>query len=326
MYSIVLATMLTTGAVAPDWGRGCHGCCGGCYGCCGGCYGCCGGCYGCCGGCYGCCGGCYGCCGGCYGCCGGCYGCGGGWGCWGVGGYGSCYGCWGTCYGCHGCYGCYGCYGTCYGGVAVAAAPAMVAPAAVVPSTVVPAVPTLPAEPKKDDKSAALGNAAAVVLKAPVDVQLSVEGQAIPRTTSEETFRTPDLEPGASYTYTFKAQVLRNGKRTAYTKQVKVRAGQTSLADFTKLANDGRDVARVTVKLPADARLYVDGVLCPLTSATRSFNTPELDAGQRYYYTLKAQVVRDGETLSSTPQRVLVEAGKQVTVEFKDLPVQTASR
>lgn len=83
MYSMVLATMLTTGAATPTWGggwyscHGCHGChgCYGCYGCCGGCYGCCGGCYGC----YGCCGGCY----GCYGCCGGCYGCYGCYGCWG---------------------------------------------------------------------------------------------------------------------------------------------------------------------------------------------------------------------------------------------------
>lgn len=337
MYSIVLATMLTTGVAAPEWR---HGCCGGCWGCCGGCYGCCGGCWGCCGGCWGgCCGGCYGCygcCGGCwggcyggcYGCCGGC--CGGGWGCWGVGGYGSCYGCWGTCYGCHGCYGCYGCYGTCYGGVAVAVAPAVVAPVGVAPAgTVVPAAPaqpTLPAQPQKDDdKSAALGNAAAVVLKAPINVQLSVEGRAIPRTASEETFRTPALEPGYSYTYTFKARVLRNGKAVSYTKEVKVRAGQVSTADFSKLAGQGKDTARVTVKLPSDARLYVDGVLCPLKSATRAFNTPELDAGQRYYYTLKAEVVREGETRAAT-QRVLVEAGKLVTVEFKDLPVQTASR
>ena len=269
MYSIVLATMLTTGVAAPEWRHGCcGGCCGGCYGCCGGCYGCCGGCYGCCGGCYGCCGGCYGCCGGCYGCCGGCYGG------WGVGCYGSCYGCWGTCYGCHGCYGCFGCYGNCYGGVALA--PTVVAP-------VIPAQPVLPAPQKKEEQKSSLGNAAAVIVKAPANVQLSVEGRTISRTSSEETFRTPELEPGYSYTYTFKAQVLRNGKSVAYTKQVKVRAGEISTADFTKLANEGKDVARVTVKLPSDARLYVDGVLCPLKSATRSFNTPELVAGQRVF-------------------------------------------
>jgi uncharacterized protein (TIGR03000 family) len=104
-----------------------------------------------------------------------------------------------------------------------------------------------------------------------------------------------------------------------------VRAGESATADFTKLAAEGKDAAKITVKLPADARLYVDGTMCPLTSDLRSFTTPELDAGQKYYYTLKAEVVRGGETHSSR-KRVIVEAGKDVTVEFGDLPVQTASR
>jgi uncharacterized protein (TIGR03000 family) len=108
MYSIVLATMLTTGSAAPAWG-GCHGC----HGCWGGCHGC----YGCWGGCYGCWGGCWG---GCYGCCGGCYGC-----------YG-CYGCWGCCGGCYGGYAYYPAYRS---GVAVAVA-SPVAPASLgVPAT-----------------------------------------------------------------------------------------------------------------------------------------------------------------------------------------------
>ena len=34
------------------------------------------------------------------------------------------------------------------------------------------------------------------------------------------------------------------------------------------------DVARITVRLPAEARLYIDGTLCPLSSDTRTFNTP----------------------------------------------------
>jgi uncharacterized protein (TIGR03000 family) len=193
----------------------------------------------------------------------------------------------------------------------------------VVPGT--PVTPTLPTTPKKDEKKASLGNAAEVVLKAPLGVQLSVEGNAIPRTAAEQAFRTPDLEPGYGYTYTFKASVAREGKTVSYIKQVQVRAGEVSEADFTKLTTQGKDTATVTVKLPSDARLYVDGVQCPLTSSTRSFDTPDLNAGQRYYYTLKAEVVREGETRVAT-RRVTLEAGKQVTVEFKDLTVQTASR
>jgi hypothetical protein len=60
-----------------------------------------------------------------------------------------------------------------------------------------PAQPTLPVQPKKEEeeKKSDLGNAAAVVFKAPVNARLSVEGQAIPRTSVRETFRTPQLKP-----------------------------------------------------------------------------------------------------------------------------------
>ena len=58
--------------------------------------------------------------------------------------------------------------------------------------------------------------------------------------------------------------------------------------------------ARVTVNLPTDARLWVDNVECPLTSSVRSFNTPALNPGTRYTYNVKAEVVRDGRTVSET--------------------------
>ena len=60
-----------------------------------------------------------------------------------------------------------------------------------------------------------------------------------------------------------------------------------------KVEEPAVSVARLTVKVPEDARLYVDGVRCPLTTDTRTFDTPELEAGRKYSYTLKAEVVRD---------------------------------
>ncbi len=83
--------------------------------------------------------------------------------------------------------------------------------------------------------------------------------------------------------------------------------------------------ARITVRLPQDARLYVDGVACPLTSSTRSFNTPTLEPGREFYYTLRAEVVRDGQARTQS-QRVVVSAGRQVTVEFRDFtPAQAVT-
>jgi uncharacterized protein (TIGR03000 family) len=73
--------------------------------------------------------------------------------------------------------------------------------------------------------------------------------------------------------------------------------------------------AKVTINLPANAKLWVDQVECPLTSNVRVFNTPALQPGQTYYYTLRIEVDRDGNQFSDS-QRVVVSAGQQVTVNF----------
>jgi uncharacterized protein (TIGR03000 family) len=80
--------------------------------------------------------------------------------------------------------------------------------------------------------------------------------------------------------------------------------------------------AHVVVNLPADAKLFVDGVACPLTSAQRAFDTPPLEPGRTYYYSIRAE----GRSLAET-KRVTVRAGKETVVEFESkTAVTTASR
>ena len=82
--------------------------------------------------------------------------------------------------------------------------------------------------------------------------------------------------------------------------------------------------ASVTVRLPADATLYIDSTACPLTSGTRTFTTPALEAGRTYFYTLRANVTRNGQILSQS-QKVLVQAGQQVTVGFTSFTPATST-
>jgi uncharacterized protein (TIGR03000 family) len=169
-------------------------------------------------------------------------------------------------------------------------------------------------------------NGATVVIKAPTDVRIMVDGQETQRSAVEESFTTPSLEPGRTYQYVFKAEAVRDGKPVTVTKKVTVLAGQQSLADFSDLSAGAPEVAKVTVRLPAEAKLYVDDVLCPLPSSVRTFETPKLEQGRQYYYTVRAEVVRDGRTETES-RRVVVEAGKVTTVEFKDIAgVQAARR
>jgi len=82
--------------------------------------------------------------------------------------------------------------------------------------------------------------------------------------------------------------------------------------------------ARITVRLPADARLTVDGVDCPLASDTRTFDTPALLPGQKFYYLLRAEVVRDGRTIAQT-RRIDFRSGERVIVSFEDLGANVVS-
>jgi uncharacterized protein (TIGR03000 family) len=73
--------------------------------------------------------------------------------------------------------------------------------------------------------------------------------------------------------------------------------------------------ATIVVKLPADAKLTIDGAPTTSMSAERTFATPALKAGEDFYYTFKAVVVRDGRPIE-TERQVRVRAGEKTPVTF----------
>jgi uncharacterized protein (TIGR03000 family) len=182
---------------------------------------------------------------------------------------------------------------------------------------------------------AALATQATVVVKLPADATLFVDGERANLASDLRSFVTPALDGDREYFYTMKAEATRNGEVVSRTERVLVHAGRTTRVDFGDLsaktvsrsAQDPAEApAHITVKLPPDARLFVDDVACPLTSAERTFDTPRLEAGRRYFYNMRAEVVRDGQTRTQS-KRVEVLAGTPVTVNFNDLgAVQAASR
>jgi len=222
MYSIILATMLTTTTASPAWGA--HGCNGytSCYGGHGLFHGGCAGWHSGYGGGYGSCYGCYGSAyhvipigaysaysTGCSGVFGSCHGC-----------YGSCFGCWGSGYGYPGNY---------YGGVW--GANYMNTPAVAPPAEAKP-------EPKKktDAKTSALTDGIArITVELPEDAKLTVNGVACPLTTSKRILETPELQAGQTYYYTLEAKVIRNGETIAESRRVVFESDKNVRVDFTKL-------------------------------------------------------------------------------------------
>lgn len=201
----------------------------------------------------------------------------------------------------------------------------------VVPSHHVPHASIAPAT----SGTAVASTTANVTIQVAEGASLSVDGQAIAISGTSQTFNTPALESGRVYYYEMKATASKDGKSLVASKRVAVRAGETVSVDLRELKAEAAPAtkpasfppapAKLTIKLPAEAKLFVDGVEAPLTSAERTFNTPTLEPGKDYVYTLKAEVAREGRTLSET-KRVNFQAGKEVTVEFKNLATQSVSR
>ena len=73
--------------------------------------------------------------------------------------------------------------------------------------------------------------------------------------------------------------------------------------------------ATILVTVPAGARLTIDGTPTTSTEETRYLVSPNLQPGRDYVYTLRAEVVRDGQSLAQE-QRVTVRAGEEFRVPF----------
>jgi uncharacterized protein (TIGR03000 family) len=170
-----------------------------------------------------------------------------------------------------------------------------------------------------------------VFLEMPADAVVFVNETRIETASS---YLTQPLEPGKEYVLSIEAVVMGDGQSTSRVKQVTIRGGEEvrlayqdmDLADasWNRTGEGAGAPAHISVRVPTDARLTVHGVDCPLTSDTRTFDTPALEPGQKYYYLLKAEVVRDGRTIAQT-KRIDFRSGERLTVSFDDLGANVVS-
>jgi uncharacterized protein (TIGR03000 family) len=82
--------------------------------------------------------------------------------------------------------------------------------------------------------------------------------------------------------------------------------------------------ATIIVNLPTDAKLAIDDFMTTSTSSPRIFATPTLERGKDFTYMLKAEIQRDGRTLTTT-QMVTVRAGQESRVELQ-FPVASVAQ
>jgi len=197
--------------------------------------------------------------------------------------------------------------------------------------------------------AAASPNRATVIVKLPADSKLYAEGKALSLTSGERAFVTPELPPGREYNYTFRIEYDRNGRTLGETRTVVVTPGKVSTIEFNDVASSKLDPtpipkampeaakpalatslqkseptterARITVKMPAGATLFVNNA----KQSAGDFHTPLLPTGREFTYVMKIETTRNG-LAEQVSQKVTFRAGDNLTVDFTNSPDYRASR
>jgi uncharacterized protein (TIGR03000 family) len=100
--------------------------------------------------------------------------------------------------------------------------------------------------------------------------------------------------------------------------------GATQTVTAARISEPARTPARLTIELPAEAQLFVDGSAVNGTGSSRFYHTPNLPAGQAFFYDLKAEVVVNGVPVVEET-RAIVRSGEAVTVSFPKLLAATGT-
>jgi uncharacterized protein (TIGR03000 family) len=163
----------------------------------------------------------------------------------------------------------------------------------------------------------------------PDDARIYVNGKATTTPGNERQFVSRNLVPGYRYTYRIRAELERDGEVVTETKVVEVRAGEDAQVAF-KLADRAADrvhVARkqpsamhpttkLTVRVPADARLYLAGKETKSTGSVRTFTTKVLEGDTAWEdYTVRAVTNVDGQSVTQE-KTVTLRPGQSMDVSF----------
>ena len=179
-------------------------------------------------------------------------------------------------------------------------------------------------------------------VKVPADAKVFVNDRPTTSTGTDREYVSHDLNRGARYNYTIRAEFERDGKTVTETKSVQLAAGQSADLDFgagSAVQTADKDASpsdetrtSLTVRLPADAKLYLAGHETKATGEVREFSTSRLPEGDQWAkYAIRAVVDRNGRQ-EVREKTVTLRAGesREVTIGFDSLASdevpKTASR
>ncbi len=153
-----------------------------------------------------------------------------------------------------------------------------------------------------------------LVLSVPENAKVVVNGVETRTTGSLRRYVSHGLKPGQAYRYQVKTLVEKNGEVVEESREAILRAGEvTRLA----MAADQAPVqTRLTLRVPADAKVYLSGKSTQSSGEVRRFSSSRIAKGEQWAdYDVRVTVERGGRTITKE-KRISLAGGDESEIAF----------
>ena len=163
-----------------------------------------------------------------------------------------------------------------------------------------------------------------LTVEVPAEAKIYVNGQETSSTGEIRQYISRNLQPGYNYSYEVRAEMIVDGKPVNQIKTVDLKAGEVAKVAFN-LTPAAKVETSLTVRVPANAKVYLAGNPTKATGETRVFRTTNLTKGAWNDYTVKVEIEKDGKTVTRE-EKISLGAGetKELTFDFDSEKVADA--
>lgn len=167
----------------------------------------------------------------------------------------------------------------------------------------------------------------------PAEAKIFINGNETTSTGSERQYISRGLNSGNRYDYEIRAEITRDGQTITETKNVSLAAGQQVNLSFNLEGNKEAPVAgkkastKLTLHVPADAKVYLAGRETSSTGEVREFTTSKLTAGTEWNnYTVHVVANIDGRDVSKDETITLTGGDdRDLTFDFNSNPIASTA-
>ena len=156
----------------------------------------------------------------------------------------------------------------------------------------------------------------------PADAKIFVNGAATTSTGSDRQFVSRGLSSGNKYAYEVRAEYEQDGKTVTQTKSVTLGPGEFANLAFSgdnnnaPVAAGNKAKTKVTLHVPADAKVYLSGRETNSTGEVREFATSKLAPGAEWKnYTVRVVANVDGRDVSKE-ETITLTGGEDKDLSF----------